>query len=283
MRAWIRWVVVLGLAAAGCAAEAGNGAGYDFDAFAPSDVPVTPAPSAGTAGTGGGATDPFATIPPPTTTDTTVGAPVVASPMMEPPTTPSTDAPPVAEPPAIDDPPVEPPAAPPTDSVGVPAGAYCAPVADWDPLWLQFEEEVLVLVNENRAAGANCGGEEYPPAPPLAMQESLVCSARLHSMDMAVQDYFSHTSLDGRTPQNRIGAAGYAGSWYGENIAWGQRSPEEVMAGWMDSPGHCSNIMNANFTEIGIGYYQGASDPSAPVWQQAAPYWTQNFGSPGRW
>ena len=134
------------------------------------------------------------------------------------------------------------------------------------------EDVVLTLINQHRAAGATCGGTAYPPAPPLTMNPNLQTAARLHSLDMATQNYFSHNSLDGRTFDQRIRNAGYGGSFpLGENIAAGQSTPQSVVTGWMNSQGHCANIMNASFRSTGVGY---AFNSSA----QYRHYWTQVFG-----
>ena len=164
------------------------------------------------------------------------------------------------------------------DQNEVPATAYCAPVASWDSTWSAWEEEVLRLVNERRAAGADCGTEGvFGAAGPLTMNANLRCSARLHSKDMADNNYFDHYALDGTDPFQRMAAAGYSGNSMGENIASGQTSPTEVMDGWMQSDGHCSNIMSPLFNEIGVGYYEIAG--STP-WDTAR-LWTQNFGGSG--
>lgn len=161
----------------------------------------------------------------------------------------------------------------------VPVGEHCAAVAEWDPAWSQWEEEVLLLVNEVRAVGADCGAEgEFGPAEPLAMDAILRCSSRLHSLDMFERDYFDHTNPDGLDPFDRMEQAGFSGSYMGENIAYGQRTPEEVMQAWVDSDGHCSNIMNPNYTLLGVGYYPGADS-----WRDGNQhFWTQNFGAPQR-
>jgi uncharacterized protein YkwD len=86
-------------------------------------------------------------------------------------------------------------------------------------------------------------------------------------MDMNLRDYFDHTTPDGLGPGDRLDQAEYDGTAWGENIAWGYTTPEAVVAGWMASPGHCANIMNAQFTETGVGYYNSS-------------YWTQTFGRP---
>lgn len=160
----------------------------------------------------------------------------------------------------------------------MPASEHCAPAATWNPQWIAFEEEVLELTNEQRAQGATCGEYgPFQPAPPLVMNAMLRCSSRLHSMDMGQQNYFAHDNPAGLDPFARMAAAGYVGVTMGENIAKGQQSPSEVVMGWMSSPGHCSNIMNAQYTEIGVGFFAGmASDER----YNANTLWTQNFGAP---
>jgi len=145
---------------------------------------------------------------------------------------------------------------------------FCNAVADWPADWAAWEQQVLELVNTRRAEGANCGANgSFDPADPLAINGALTCAARNHSMDMALRGYFDHTDPDGNGPSTRIAAAEYDWSTWGENIALGYPSPEAVVQGWMDSDGHCANLMSAAFTEIGIGYYAGN-------------YWTQVFGRP---
>ncbi|MFN3199120.1 MAG: CAP domain-containing protein [Bradymonadia bacterium] len=156
---------------------------------------------------------------------------------------------------------------------GGPVSDDCADVeARWQDNWTEFEFEVLRLTNEYRAQGYNCDTQgEFGPAGPLEFNATLRCAARLHSEDMAMQNYFEHDSLDGRTPFDRMRAAGYTGGWMGENIAAGQPTPQSVVAGWMDSDGHCANIMNPNFNELGVGFFQAAT-------ARFPYYWTQNFG-----
>jgi uncharacterized protein YkwD len=134
-----------------------------------------------------------------------------------------------------------------------------------------FEDQVVILVNQQRAAGASCGGTPYAPVAALTMNSSLRAAAQEHSFDMAANDYFSHTSLDGRTFDQRIHNAGYFGSYLGENIAAGQPTPASVVAAWMASTGHCVNIMTGSFTAVGVGYaFSNNSTYHA--------YWTMDFG-----
>ena len=135
-----------------------------------------------------------------------------------------------------------------------------------------LEDQVFALVNSRRSAGAMCGSTSYGPTVALVMNSKLRTAAREHSQDMAANNYVSHTSLDGRTFDERIWDAGYTGSGpLGENIAAGQSSPSSVVNGWMGSPGHCRNIMNPDFRAIGVGYAYSAS-------ATYGHYWTLTFG-----
>ena len=124
------------------------------------------------------------------------------------------------------------------------------------------ETEVVNLVNLER---------EINNLHPLQYDSLLYAAALGHSQDMAQQNYFNHTSLDGRTPGTRISQAGYSWNTYGENIAAGYSTPQAVMEGWMKSPGHRANILRSSFCDIGVGYaYSSASS--------FRNYWTQDFG-----
>ncbi|MER7537667.1 sigma-70 family RNA polymerase sigma factor [Streptomyces sp. NPDC097704] len=120
-------------------------------------------------------------------------------------------------------------------------------------------QQVISLVNSERAK-AGCG--------PLTENSLLTKAAQGHSDDMAARNFFDHTNPDGDGPGERITAAGYAWSSYGENIAKGQTTAAQVMESWMNSPGHRANILNCGFKEIGIGIHTSGG-----------PYWTQAFGS----
>lgn len=149
--------------------------------------------------------------------------------------------------------------------------AACSGGDDWPEPWAALEWEVLELTNQRRAEGAVCGGEEFAPAPPLEMNPVIREAARGHSLDMGQQDYFEHDSLDGRTFSDRMSDAGFAGPTpWGENIAAGAPTAERVVQGWMDSPGHCRNIMNPAYRTLGVGYAFVESS-------SFGHYWTQNF------
>lgn len=131
----------------------------------------------------------------------------------------------------------------------------------------------LDLVNEARARGTRCGVKSYAPAPPVALSGTLGGVALGHASDMAQHDYFEHEDLAGRTPADRVRAVGYRETLVGENIAYGPKTPEEVVHGWLDSPGHCENIMDPRFAEMGIAYAPGRASKHGLYWVQvlAAP------------
>jgi uncharacterized protein YkwD len=140
------------------------------------------------------------------------------------------------------------------------------------PDWEQAGQEILALVNATRAQPRTCGAQTYRPAPPLTWNPALGQAALAHSSDMAEHRYFDHQERDGSVAGDRAARAGYRWTRIGENIAAGQRSVEEAVAGWLDSPGHCSNIMNPAFSEMGAAY---AINPQN---RNRTPYWTQVFG-----
>lgn len=120
------------------------------------------------------------------------------------------------------------------------------------------EEGLVAEVNRERSA-AGCA--------PLASDATLDSAADLHAEDMAANDYFSHTSLDGRSPTDRAAEQGYRGG-VGENIAAGYPDVASVMEGWMNSEGHRANILNCGYDVIGIGIAE----------RGGTIYWVQNFG-----
>ncbi|MFV1963675.1 MAG: CAP domain-containing protein, partial [Acidimicrobiia bacterium] len=90
---------------------------------------------------------------------------------------------------------------------------------------------------------------------PYSSQGQLQAAARSHGTDMACNDFFSHTGSDGSSVRDRVSAQGYAWSWVGENLfAGGSASPQSAFDWWMLSPPHQANLMNSNYTDIGIGY-----------------------------
>jgi uncharacterized protein YkwD len=144
------------------------------------------------------------------------------------------------------------------------------------PDWQDAGQEILQLVNAARATARDCGGQSFPPAGPLTWNAQLGAAALAHSSDMASKRYFNHFGKDGSDVGLRARRAGYDWVRIGENIAFGAYTTQEAVAGWLSSPGHCANIMNAGFTEMGAAY------AVTPDKQQGLTYWTQVFGKPRR-
>lgn len=139
------------------------------------------------------------------------------------------------------------------------------------------DQQVIDLVNQQRQQHG-CAA--------LTRSAQLSSAATAHSQDMALHDLFSHTGSDGSTMVSRAVAAGYNYSMLAENLAAGAATAEEVVAGWMNSPGHRANILNCDLRELGVGYYVQMDDQSnvrLDNGQISGPYryyWTQDFGSP---
>lgn len=125
-----------------------------------------------------------------------------------------------------------------------------------DPAVLEFEQEVIRLVNKARAENG---------LKPLEYDWELSRVARYKSRDMKDNGYFSHTSPVYGSPFQMMKSFGIRYKSAGENIAKGQLTPEAVMNAWMNSSGHRANILNASFTKIGVGYVAEGR------------YWTQMF------
>jgi uncharacterized protein YkwD len=142
----------------------------------------------------------------------------------------------------------------------LPAATTCG-IAD-------FQQQFLNKVNAARANTRMCGTTLYNAAPPLVWNSKLFSAAAGHSTDMAVQNYFSHTSLDGRTVGQRITNAGYIWSTYGENIAVGQPTIDSVMSAWLTSEGHCANIMQPRVVDLAVACVKNAAGRN---------YWTMDL------
>lgn len=121
---------------------------------------------------------------------------------------------------------------------------------------LAYESEVIRLVNEIRAENG---------LKTLTANWELSRVARYKSQDMVDNLYFSHTSPVYGSPFQMIRAFGLSFRTAGENIAYGQRTPQAVVNAWMNSSGHRANILNASYTQIGVGYVANGH------------YWTQMF------
>jgi uncharacterized YkwD family protein len=128
--------------------------------------------------------------------------------------------------------------------LNIPGQSYTAPKSSATA----FADQVAALVNQERAkAGLS----------PLAYDKALSAMALDKAKDMYHNRYFSHNSPTYGSPFDMMRSYRISYSYAGENIAMGQRSPQEVMNAWMNSPGHRQNILNPNYTKIGVAYYNG--------------------------
>jgi uncharacterized protein YkwD len=132
---------------------------------------------------------------------------------------------------------------------------------------------VLELVNAARAHARRCGAHSFAAAAPLRRNALLELAALAYAQDMARYGYMDHTGRDGSSPQQRIGAAGYSWVEAGENLASGVMSADAVVDGWLHSPGHCANLMEPAYSEMGVAFAVNARDA-------AGIYWALEFGRP---
>jgi uncharacterized protein YkwD len=132
---------------------------------------------------------------------------------------------------------------------------------------------VLDLVNKARSQSRKCGARSLPSVPPLKMSAILSRAALGHAKDMSAHKLFEHRGSDGSTPAQRATRAGYDWLAVGENIAEGPADAETAVQGWIDSPGHCVNIMGPQFTEMGLAYFTDFE-------HKGDIYWAQMFGTP---
>lgn len=142
---------------------------------------------------------------------------------------------------------------------------------DADPETLRTA--LLELTNQARAIARSCGNSFHEAVAPLQWDDSLSRAAFNHSSDMSTHNFFSHTGSDGSTPAQRATDEGFVFSTVGENIAAGQRTTGTVQQGWLESPGHCQNIMRPNYTHMGASC---VLDTGADF----SRYWTVVFGRP---
>ena len=179
----------------------------------------------------------------------------------------------------------------------------------WPQGWQDFEEQVVVLVNQHRAAGYDCG-DPYGylgPTQPVSMNSQLREAARRHSVDQALHEFVGHVGSDGSMPEDRMLAAGYPGTPSLENAGGGYgpwdsgpysdnnaRTPEVMVASWMASSGHCKTIMRPNLfddpaqdriDEIGVGYtnMNRTHDPDLTIGTMVSHRrWTLVIGASGQ-
>ncbi|WP_242674306.1 CAP domain-containing protein [Marinobacter halodurans] len=139
----------------------------------------------------------------------------------------------------------------------------------------QYQADLIELINIARSEARMCGDDHYEATTPVTYNCTLEGAARVHSEDMETHNFFSHTGSDGLTVGNRVTATGYQWSIVGENIAAGFDTPASVTAGWLDSPGHCRNIMDPRFEE-----FAAVRVDSTSAANDYSNYWTSVYARP---
>ena len=134
-----------------------------------------------------------------------------------------------------------------------------------------MKDLILAQINAARSAGRVCGTTIMPAAPALAWNNLLFSAAAKHSQDMASNNYFTHDSQNGTTFAQRLLNEGYQWSAAAENIAAGQQSVSSVMTTWLNSPGHCRNIMEPALTEVAVACVMQGNTTYGT-------YWTMDLG-----
>ncbi len=134
------------------------------------------------------------------------------------------------------------------------------------------QARVLALVNEARAKPRRCGSQAFAATRPVRLNATLHAVADVHAADMARYNYFSHTGRDGGHVAERATRAGYVWRAIGENIAAGQMQADAVMQGWLNSPGHCANLMSPAYTDMGAAF-------AVNTQSSGGIYWAQVFGT----
>lgn len=137
----------------------------------------------------------------------------------------------------------------------------------------QVRAELLQRINQARAQARRCGDRHFGAAGPLRLVPALDRTAELHAADMARHSYFSHTGRDGSQVAQRADRSGYAWRRIGENLAGGQTTAAAAVEGWLNSPGHCANLMQPDFTEMGLAY-------AVNLQSSEGIYWVQVLGTP---
>jgi uncharacterized protein YkwD len=154
------------------------------------------------------------------------------------------------------------------------AGGASAGAATPASVTKTFADQVLEAVNAARATTRKCGSADHPAVGPLRWQVQIEQAALAHAQFLQQNNLFSHTGANGSTVGDRVTATGYVWQTVGENIAAGYPDLAAVVQGWIDSPSHCVNVMNGNFTDLGVVVVQGTSSNTY------RNYWAMVLGRP---
>ena len=131
-----------------------------------------------------------------------------------------------------------------------------------------FQADVIAAVNAARAQARNCGNTAVPAAAAMRWNDKLFAASAVHSADMAARNEMTHIGSDGSEFWNRTEAQGYK-SASSENVAYGYGSVQDVMQGWINSAGHCTNIMRQSANDVAVACVRASN---------STPYWTMVLG-----
>jgi uncharacterized protein YkwD len=135
-----------------------------------------------------------------------------------------------------------------------------------------LQSQLLLRINQLRAQSRRCGAEgNFAATTPVTWNNKLFNAAVAHNTDMATRGYFDHNSPEGVSMAQRVTTAGYDWSAVAENIGFGQADVAAILATWIASDGHCANIMNSAYREVGLSCMRSGSGTN---------YWTMNLASP---
>ena len=138
---------------------------------------------------------------------------------------------------------------------------------------LSIEQRMADIISETRSRSRQCGNQTWDNTDQVFWNTTLARAAQLHSSDMARHNFLSHTGSDGSDVGQRAENAGYDYRRIAENIAGGQKTASEVVNAWLESSGHCANIMNPALMEIGAACVQDDRT-------EYTTYWTLILASP---
>ncbi len=129
--------------------------------------------------------------------------------------------------------------------------------------------KMIEIINLKRASGGKCGNKLFSPSRPLRWDSRLAQAALIHAKDIASREILSHMGRDGSGSGERISSTGYKWKAYAENIGEGYMTAEDMLMAWLNSEGHCKNVMNPAFKDVG----------AARIVNKGRTYWVLVLGT----
>lgn len=169
----------------------------------------------------------------------------------------------------------------------IPETEACAPAADWPDPWAAAEAQLLRELNALRAEGGSCGDLHFSPAPPLRMDPTLRCAARLHTADMLARSYVSAVDPDGLGTAARLALVGYDAATFTEAVAVvtedaidERDDARDALTAWRNNPTSCWQLFARELTDAGVGGREGSFIPKDEDTPHRAGYWTLTLAAP---